>query len=390
MLYFYVRFGDPCRIRIEALVSSVLRASESSLLTIDDSNNFIKPIHLIKQLEHVYWTQYPDLVVEASMPDHRVLNCLAALHAFWKRKPYVSKDLHDRSDIAVNTLRLMKTAILNKVWLAGDVHEEEICLRLLYESILGAFVRASPYNTHQSLNIEADKAAEFIAEMLRFDEKMPTLAFEFGPLTSCAARWRVLDIWKLELEKAGYHPFSVFGNGFWESNAHLYEESVGYVSNIYGSIVSMSVDSSSGRVCLAVDEMRWNRHDKRYQVTPEVQSLIRNWTFLNLPRSHCEVYQLPAHGIKLDDYQPGHVPTAKPRSPESQYNFKPTEDGGIEMFIDCCEVYEPYEVLCAEIEKEREAFENKPAEPEEESRENKSGILSKVVSAGATVLSSFV
>lgn len=284
----------------------------------------------------------------------------------------------------------MKTAIANKVWLSGDVDSEEICSRLLYHSILGAFVRASPYSFYNLFAMTKDEVANYVAEMLRFDNKIPALALEFGPLNSCATRWRVLDVWKLALERAGHDPLSVIGDDVWESNAHLYDEAAGFVSTPTGTAVSMSVGPRSGKVCLAVEELRYKHEKGNLQRVGELEDLTRDWTLLDHTGSHCEIYQLPARGIELDEYQPGYVSTARRRAPEAESTFSATEDGGIEMFIECCQIYEPWTVLSAEIKKEKEAFEKKSAEAKGMGQRSESGILSKVVSVGGSVLAAFV
>ncbi|CZR56349.1 uncharacterized protein PAC_06237 [Phialocephala subalpina] len=394
ILYNRIPSSDPVYPRLEALGSSMLRASESSLLGGRDSDGFIQPNRLLEPPEdQVTFYRHCRLIAEGSTTDHGVLICLASLHTCWMAIPYATCDSHFISR-EYDTFLLMKTAIANKLWLAGDDHEEEMCFRLLYHSILSAFTRASSYTgilRASPYTISKDEAVRCIAEMLRFDEKIPSLALEFGSLTSCAAKWKVLDVWKFALERAGHHPSSVIGNDIWDSNSHLYDKTSGFVS-IEG-IVSMSADPCSGRVCLAVDESKSRGNWRGLNAgppLPELENLTRDWTFFYLLYVHCEVYQLPAYGIELDDYQPGHVPTAKRRSPESQYNFQPTEDGGIEMFIDCCEYREPWDILCAEIEKEKEAFEKKSAEPEEQIQKTESGMLSKALSVGTTVLSAFV
>lgn len=225
MLWRHIRWNDPYAFRLEALGSSIFRASKSSLLASHDSNGFIDFTRLSEETETRYWRYFPRLVARGSTTDSCVLECLVSLYTLWMATPYVLSEGSTSEECNWDTTSdLMETAIADKLWLAGDLYKEEVCLRLLYESILGVFVRASPYTRDPFFNPAKDESARCIAEMLRFDKKIPTLAFEFGLLTSCAARWRVLDIWKLGLEKAGYHPFSVIGNDVWESNAHLYDK----------------------------------------------------------------------------------------------------------------------------------------------------------------------
>jgi hypothetical protein len=92
-------------------------------------------------------------------------------------------------------------------------------------------------------------------------------------------RWQTLDVWIVALDEAGFEPFSVFDRRIWDSNAHLYY-SFGFISFRGGTFVSLTSDSTSGRVCLLV-EGRGMKFDvsrgRRHPRNPSLKKLTSNW-----------------------------------------------------------------------------------------------------------------
>lgn len=73
------------------------------------------------------------------------------------------------------------------------------------------------------------------------------------------------------------------------------------------------------------------------------------------------------------------------------------DDGGIELFIDCCEIGEPWKRLCAEVKREEQQHKeeesqniSKTSKKGEAMESNSAGIFSKIAQVGVEVLSSIV
>ena len=242
-----------------------------------------------------------------------------------------------------------------------------------------------------------------IAEMLRYERDISL--YEGSPrLTEYANTWRCLDIWKLALEKAGCQSLP---SAIWCEYSHFYDP-IGFVSGEPGSSVSLTGDPISHKVILAVGERQygWNyRIYGGYLINPEFKELTQGWQCdLDLPRVHCEVYPSRTVDTELADSETAHSPPADGAHSTSKYTFKPMEDGGIELFIDICEAGEPWERMCAEIEKELEQVPDgskdsypKPGDESIDPDVNgdemdgaSPGVLSKIAGFGLDVMSAIV
>ncbi|KAE9381315.1 hypothetical protein N431DRAFT_505780 [Stipitochalara longipes BDJ] len=272
--------------------------------------------------------------------------------------------------------------ISTPVWLAGDYLESERCLHMLYCSIRGGLVHASPYrpsipSVYEMGSLEIAKKnrnniINAIAEMLRYDRDISSDE-EREPLVTYAIEWRCLDIWKLALEKAECQPlFSTI----WNNYSHLY------------------------------DPLGFNKCTR----DPELEDLTNGWPcVLGRPRIHCEVY--PSRAVETDpvDGETNHSPFTSRAKSSSKYKLQPTEDGGIELVIECCEIGEPWRRIYAKVKREQgldiygsvslEDSDSQPSEDgysdselneDEESAEVSTGLFSKVAGVGLDVLSALV
>ena len=91
-----------------------------------------------------------------------------------------------------------------------------------------------------------------------------------------------------------------------------------------------------------------------------------------------------------------------------EYKLQQTEDGGIELFIDCCELDEPWERLCAEVRREQGleddgsskgcsdsggsyyGHSDPEAVEDHDEADASTGVFSKIAGVGLDVLSAFV
>ena len=316
------------------------------------------------------------------------------------------------------TKDLSRAAISGKIWLAGDPYELENCAHLLYRSIRGALVRLSPYFRPKSKLLYASvrsKIAKAVEDMLRIDPGISTYSKSNESLTDCAVRWRCLDIWKDALEESGCEPLS---STIWKNNARFYD-SYGFVSGGVGTSVRVTGDAASQKIILVVDEFH-DSYDyycldhERTPRDPELKSLTKGWPcFIKLPRVlrgpgvHCEVY--PSQPIVINSVDDGEHETLASDNHTStpEYKLQQTEDGGIELFIDCCEQYEPWERLCAEVRREQGLADDELSEDSSDlgssccaidseavedhvEADASSGVFSKIAGVGLDVLSAFV
>jgi hypothetical protein len=213
------------------------------------------------------------------------------------------------------------------------------------------------------------------------------------------------------LEEAGCQPLSTT---VWNANAHFYDP-LGFVSHESGTSVRVTADVESGKVILAIDERQYNFESwdasterQEYSRDPKFKKLTKDWScIVNLPQVHCEVYPSLSIGVDLADDQGDNGPERGGINNRSQCTLQPTDGGGIELFIDCCEIGEPWERLCAEVKREQRQREGRSSEDsgsessedeysdseiyeEGENGGNSKGVLSKIAEVGVEILSAIV
>jgi hypothetical protein len=368
------------------------------------------------------WWRFLDIIAKGSRSDISTSVCLSTLHLLWDFPPYSQSPRIDDSDDPEDwTSELSRSAFTGKLWLAGDPEESARCSHMLYRSIRGALVYASPYKFFGYYDvwyrrsdvkkiIYQENVINAIAEMLRIEKEISTYSEGNESLTEVAIRWRSLDIWKLALEEAGCQPISTV---VWDANAHFYDP-LGFVSHESGTSVRVTGDADSGKVMLVVDERQYSwdsrlehQKRKRYPRDPELKNLTKNWPcILKLPQVHCEVYPSPLVGEDLAAGKETN-PARDGNDSTSKYTLQPTDDGGMELFIDCCEIGEPWERICAEVEREqrqREGLSSQDSDSktsEDEHSDSKTykdgdnggaskGIFSKIAEVGVDILSAIV
>jgi hypothetical protein len=339
--------------------------------------------------------------------------CLKTLQLLWDSAPYCQDcELFKYAYRAYHTKELCRGATSGKIWLAGDPYELENCAHLLYRSIRGALVRSSPYfRPKERILYKADPSniAKAVENMLRVDIDISTYSQGSESLTECAVRWRCLDIWKDALEKSGCEPLS---STIWKNSARFYDP-LGFVSCGAGSSVRVTGDAASQKVILVVDERQYTADFiwlpcKRPPRDPELRSLTKGWPcFIKLPRVHCEVYlSQPIVMNSADDGE--HETLASDENTSTpEHKLQQTEDGGIELFIDCCELDEPWERLCAKVRREQGLEDDGSSEDscgsgsryscghseavgDHDEGDAPTGIFSKIAGVGLDVLSAFV
>jgi hypothetical protein len=364
------------------------------------------------------------MILRGSSLDVSTLFCLKTLKLMWDSAPYNEQYELNHCDHREDwTKDFSQAAVAGKVWLAGDRLESERCKHLLYLAIRGALANASPYfsfslwykstmtrwsndrDTYQS------SISNAIVDMLRIDKDISTYYKGNESLTDCAVTWRCLDIWNSALEKADCRPFSSI---IWNSNAHFYAP-LGFVSLEGGASVRLTEDITSHKVVLVIDERQSNEgtipFDKRrmYSRDQELEELTNHWPsiLLDHPWVHCEVYPSRPIDVELANHEQNLSPGGGRVKPKSKYNLQPTDDGRIELFIDCCEVGEPWKRLCAEVRRGQglkddeysedsssERFEDEYSDSETKEDDDQggafTGIFSKVTGVGLDVLSALV
>jgi hypothetical protein len=231
-------------------------------------------------------------------------------------------------------------------------------------------------------------------------------------LTEIAVRWQTLDVWIVALDEAGFEPFSVFDRRIWDSNAHLYY-SFGFISFRGGTFVSLTSDSTSGRVCLLVEErgMKFNvSQGQRHPRNPSLKKLTSNWKpEIKFPKTHCEVY--PVEKVKGDPYPPPlkEVIERAELACGDGCTLKELDNGEFELIIECSDMGERWEDLCDQVDRELGRVSYDSADDEEDYNtdveednitddeekmaegENQSpGVLHKVAQFGKDILFSIV
>ena len=358
------------------------------------------------------------MIASGTSSDVSTSFCLTVLQSLWGHSPYNQScqlvDCHDTENWAPE---LSRAAIAGKLWLAGDDRETKKCLHMLYCSVRDAIVYASPYRLFPDIYCSSrrskdkhqyiSKIISAIAEMLQY-EKDISMYEERPLLTECAMTWRCLDIWKLALEKAGCQPLS---SAIWNDYSHFYD-SIGFISQEAGASVSLTGDSLSDKVILVVGERQyadgpaWNLNiKKRHPRTPEFKELTEGWQCaLDLSQVHCEVYPSRTLDTELVGGEKYTSPHTDQAHSTGKHTLKPLEDGGIELFIDCCEIGEPWERLCAEVRREQDQdldgskddrqtsadeYTNS-SDNREESNGVSPGVFSKIAGFGLDVMSAIV
>ncbi|CZR56653.1 uncharacterized protein PAC_06542 [Phialocephala subalpina] len=164
----------------------LLRASKCSPLIIRHEESMqVLPTETFRTANTQMWN-FAEVIVEASRFDNSTLTCLVVLQAICNFPPYQQDNELWMSasvfEIPETGLRLIQKAIAGKMWLAGDSQDSARCSYLLYRSILGALVFASPYKAHehrayvwwlirlsQQKDIHRTRLINLIAGMLQFD-----------------------------------------------------------------------------------------------------------------------------------------------------------------------------------------------------------------------------
>jgi hypothetical protein len=407
------------RAKLDEIGFSILRASSSSPFFLrEPESHQMHPTDILRESISGWW-EFLHLIAKGSSLDIRMIVCLKTLHFLWNVLPYDNESFYARPELY--STGLAEAAYAGKEWLAGDPHESEECSRLLYLSIRGALVHASPYRLlTESLVIVLrfrhryavrKRITAAIAGMLRIDRDISTFSDGMETLTDCAVRWRCLDIWKFSLEKS---ECQMFPSTIWDNNAHFYDP-LGFVSREAGASVRVTGDVASGKVILVVDERQYVGHPvyfsgnkkTKYPRDPEIKSLTKGWPcIVKLPQGHCEVY--PSRPINLEpaNDEEDQGTAYRNANGRAQYSMHPTDDGGSELFIDCCEIGEPWERLYTEkyAEATREAqseflgdFGSESSEDElnaldadEDGGVVSTGLVSKIAGIGLDVLSALV
>ena len=395
--------------KLEKLVILMLRTSSSSPFFVRDQRGQLRPT---ETLSKQWYGSLPILARSFSCEVSTSL-CLKTLQLLWDSTPYFQdRVIRDYAYLDYETKELCRAANSGKIWLAGDSHELENCAHLLYCSIRGALVRSSPYfrpKERELKNADRSNIANAVEDMLRIDTDISTYSQGSESLTECAVRWRCLDIWKDALEKSGCEPLS---STIWKNNARFYD-SYGFVSCGGGTSVRVTGDAASQKIILVVDERQesdyyyWLDHERTPR-DPELKSLTKGWPcFIKLPRVHCEVY--PSQPIVVNSVDDGQHETLASDNHTStpEYKLQQTDDGGLELFIDCCELYEPWERLCAEVRREqglevdewskdcsdsgsRYACGDSEVVEDHDEADASTGVVSKIAGVGLDVLSAFV
>jgi hypothetical protein len=395
---------------LEELGVSMVRASKSSpFFGQPTESGELKPTKFFGQCQDLWWS-FTNVVAKWSQPEVSASVCLATLQLLWNIFPYNrgNPDWVYSVHPELETTDLIQSAIAGKVWLAGEPQQSARCFHLLYQSIRGALVFASPYYDFHDGRLNGLKEAisyraeiiNAIAEMVQFDKDISTYSEGDETLTDCASKWRSLDIWKLALEKAGCDTFSIIDQNLWCAKAHFYDP-LGFVSEEPGTSVRVTADLVSGKVIMAIDERQYYDaedseidDDMLHPRHHEFEDLTSDWPcILKLPRVHCEVY--PSRPI--DPAEKDIVPENGGESSRSQYKLQPTDDGGIELFIDCCEVGEPWERLCAQVRRQQCQRDGRYSpdswsemSEDEDSDSASPGIFSKIAEVGVEILSAIV
>lgn len=407
----------------KALELSILLASSSSPFFLrEPESGQMHPTDIFRESPSS-WGRLLHLISKGSSLDIRMIVCLKTLHFLWNVLLYDKRHRFGEALSVLLSTDLSVAASTGKEWLAGDPHESKECSRLLYLSIRGALVHASPYRLFTDVFRDAftpcyrsNKKDDFrngitavIAEMLRIDRDISTFSYGMESLTDCAVRWRCLDIWKLSLEKS---KCQMFPPTIWENNAHFYDP-LGFVSHEPGASVRVTGDVASGKFILVVDERTYldalvisGNKKTEYPRDPEIKSLTKGWPcIVKLPQVHCEVY--PSRPISTELATDEDQRTAdRNANGKAQYNMHPTDDGGVELFIDCCEIGEPWERLYtkkyAEVRREaRSEFlgdfgsgisedELSELDVDEDGGAASTGLFSKIAGVGLDVLSALV
>jgi hypothetical protein len=340
--------------------------------------------------------------------------CLKTLQLLWDSAPYCQDcEFSGNAYLDYDTKELSRAANSGKIWLAGDPYELENCAHLLYRSIRGALVRSSPYFRYKGFELfttDRSKIANAVENMLRIETDISTYSKGSESLTECAVRWRCLDIWKDALEKSGCESLS---STIWKNNARFYDP-FGFVSGWAGTSVRITGDAASQKVILVIDERQypdvyhWLAR-QRPSRDPELKSLTKGWPFfIKLPRVHCEVYPSQPIDINSADDAEHETLASDNHTSTPEYKLQQTDDGGIELFIDCCELDEPWERLCAEVRREQglkddestvdcsdsggscHGHSDSQALEDHDETDASAGVFSKIAGVGLDVLSAFV
>jgi hypothetical protein len=166
----------------------MLQASESSPYFLRDiDRGQMRPTEvLIGSLK--YWWHFLDIIAKGSSSDASTSVCLSLLHFLWDFPPYTQQHiirLKHRYDPEQYTAPLSRAALAGKLWLAGDSQESARSVHLLYQSIRGALVFASPYYLFEDNDAEVRRSngvedyyrpgiIKAIADMLEIEKDIST------------------------------------------------------------------------------------------------------------------------------------------------------------------------------------------------------------------------
>ncbi|KAH8769366.1 hypothetical protein F5882DRAFT_412251 [Hyaloscypha sp. PMI_1271] len=319
------------------------------------------------------WEPISENIAGSQQADGGSLICLTMVEALFQCPPYSPRFPIGYMNPELRpplTVSLIRTARAGKLWLTGDQEEEAECLRLVFCAIRGALVQTSPYcrfrveshpyskgpysiyhSTLKSDDAVKDMMCGEIVALLGYDTQVASLAVDGVSLTTLADKWRVLDIWREALSKAGFEPDTVVGLHYWMHRTHLYGPMGSIFSGQGGASVHLTADISSGRVCLDVGETRLHREgfEKTFKQDPIADELTRTWSdCTSVSKVHCEITAVPVvadTGSQTDkfelfiDYQDLGEPWNQ-RVAEVQSRVKQKTSGfeGNEMF---CEIISP-------------------------------------------------
>jgi hypothetical protein len=365
------------------------------------------------------WRHFDRAVAASTAADVGALGCLRMLKYLWNSYPYNGGSYNDKllstfswernqsPEGEESSVRLVRAAKDEKVWLCGDGSELSEALKLLYESIRGALVYASPFHHRRGemyspyyypgpprKALQAYIGAT-IASMLSFDTRVASLVHDGETLTQCASKWRVLDVWARALDKAGENPDYHLRYIPRSSLLPLYNL-LTFISGPNEASLYLSGDSLK-RTCLIVHGHRpeipqYRNWGDEYPDDEEIYDLTEDWPS-KLFNINCEI--TTSSNIEIVDTSPESevVDVKHPwwsQAKSESYEVRSTDGGGLELFIDC-DGNDLWERLYDKVIGDRKRREEKETEVESEeqaAKPNAPTLRSKVASTGLAILSS--
>lgn len=377
-------------------------------------------------MNHDSWRYFSSAVAASAAADVGALGCLRLLQNLWSGYPYKAKSFRDPFEFTLSwdqdsssegeeySVRLVRAAKEEKVWLCGDGSKLSEALKMLYESIRGVLVYASPfrflsrsqcywyyYPGRLRKALPAHTGAT-ITSMLSFDTRVASLVHDGETLTQYASKWRVLDVWACALFNVGENPDYHLRDIPRLSLLPLYNP-LAFTTRPLGASLYLSRDPLN-ETCLIFHGSRpsilkyrkgGDKYPDDYPDDEEIVELATDWP-VKFSVSHCGIKT--SSNIEIVDTSPESQAADMKlqwwNHTESEHcEVRPTDDGGLELFIDCSDEWSeyPWHRLCEEVIEDRKRREEKETEAESKEPAAKSDgptLLSKVASIGLAALSS--